>query len=50
VATKLLYKVIGRAVHSTSRIDWRRRFPTAARLSTTDSTTAGSQDVSSVQV
>jgi glycosyltransferase involved in cell wall biosynthesis len=50
VATKLLYKVIGRAVHSTSRIDWRRRFPTAARLSITDSPTAGSQDVPSVQV
>jgi len=50
VVTKLLYKAIGRAVHSTSRIDWRRRFPTAARLSDIDSTTAGSNNVSSVQV
>lgn len=50
VAVKLLYKAFGRAIHSISPIDWRRRFPTAARLSSIDSVTTGSSNVSSFQI
>lgn len=51
VATKLLYKAIGRVRFSAMKTDWRLRFPSAAKLAQgDDGNSSGSKDVPGFQV